>query len=172
MALGSFASEACEFGSFVADSRGDTAPVEPVGTFHDSVEVEIFGLSLCDRRTGTVVDYLRGAHRSTGLAIVDTYAVTATSDVLCMHTVTTKSVYSGLADFVSREFAHEVCIVTIVSAAYCYVGFTATPNYIKVINLHETLAACRRKAEHNLAECYDFHSSDCISVELRSIINF
>ena len=56
--LGSLASQTCELCCLVADGRCDTAPVEPVGTFHNLVEIKVAGVGLGDRAARTVVNHL------------------------------------------------------------------------------------------------------------------
>ena len=58
MTLGSLTSELGQLGSLVTDSWGDTTPVEPGSPLHDSIEVEILGISFCDSAVSTVIDHL------------------------------------------------------------------------------------------------------------------
>ena len=74
--------------------------MEPLGTLHNLVEIEIRWVSLSNCAVCTVVDYLGWSHRSTSLGIVETYAVATTSDELCVNAVTTETVDSNLTDLV------------------------------------------------------------------------
>ena len=89
--------------------------MEPLGTLHDSIEVEIFGRSLGDGRVGTVVDNLRGTHACTCFSIVKTHAVATTGNKLGVHAISAKGIHGNLADFMLWQLAHEICLVTIVS---------------------------------------------------------
>ena len=124
--LSSLTSQLGKFSSLVADSWSNTAPMEPLGTLHNLIEIEIRWVSLSNCAVCTVVDYLGWAHRSTSLGIVETYAVATTSDELCINAVTTETVDSNLTDLVLRELRYEVSIMTIVSQAYSYVSLTTT----------------------------------------------
>ena len=126
MTLSSLTSQLGKLSSLVANSWSNTAPMEPLGTLHNLVEIEIRWVSLSNCAVCTVVDYLGWAHRSTSLSIVETYAVATTSDELCVNAVTTETVDSNLTDLVLREFRYEVSIMTIVSQAYSYVSLTTT----------------------------------------------
>ena len=133
VALSSFASQLGEFGCLIRDSRRNTRPVEPVSTFHDSVEIEILGVSLGNRRVSTVVNHLAGAHRSTSLQVVNTYTVATASDKVCLHTKLTQGIDSRLTNFVLRQLTYKVSVVTIVCAANSYVGLATTINHVKRI---------------------------------------
>ena len=117
--------------------------MEPVGAFHDCIEVKFAGVSLGDSRVGAVIDYLRGAHRCSCLAVIDTYAVTATCDIFSVHSITAKCVYRSLTDFVLGKSAYKASFVTVVSAADSYVSLATAPDYIKVVNLYETVVSSR-----------------------------
>ena len=149
--LGSLTGQTGKFGSLVGDCGSDAAPVEPVGTFHNSVEVEIFGISFGDGRTGTVVNHFGGAHRSTGLAIIDTHAIAAAGDKVGVYTIAAQSVQRSLADFVCGKFAHKVSIMAIIGAAHSHIGLAAAPDYVERVDLHKTFAPLGRKAKHNFA---------------------
>ena len=58
MTLGSLACQTGELGSLVADGGGDTTPMEPVGTLHDSIEIEVGSICLSYRTAGAVVNNL------------------------------------------------------------------------------------------------------------------
>ena len=58
LTYGTDKSKTCKLGSIVADSRSNATPVEPLSTFHDSIEVEILWLSFCNSRVSTVVNNL------------------------------------------------------------------------------------------------------------------
>ena len=156
MALGGLAGQARQFGSLVGDGGGDSAPVEPVGTFHDCVEIEIGGIGLGDGASGTVVDYFRRTHRCTGLTVVDAHTVASAGNETGVDAVAAQSVYGSLADFMGREFCHEAGLMAVVGAAYGHIGFAAAPYHIEIVDLHEARVAGRRKAKHDFAEGYDF----------------
>ena len=74
--------------------------------------------------------------------------------------VTTQCVYSSLPNLMCRQFAYENRLVSVVSAADSDVGLAAAPYYIKIVDLHKAVAACRREAKHDFAEC-DYFSHIC-----------
>ena len=100
MTLSCLTSQLGQFCSLVADSRSNSAPVEPLSTLHDLIKVEIRRISLCDSAVSTVVDNLRWAHRSTCLCIVETYSITTAGDKLSIDAITTKTIYCNLANLV------------------------------------------------------------------------
>ena len=157
VALGSLAGQAGKLGGLVAYGRSDTAPVEPVGTFHNGVEIEIRGVCLGDGRTGTVVDNLRRAHRSACFAIVYTYAIASARHIARVNAVTTQGIDRGLAYLVFRQLAHKAGFMAIIGATDCHIGLAATPYNIKIIYLHKALASGRRKAKHYFTQCYYLH---------------
>ena len=142
MALGCLAGETGEFGCLVGDSRGDAAPVEPVGAFHYSIEVEVLGVCFGDGRAGAVVDNLGRAHRCAGLAVIYAHAVAAAGNVVGVYTIAAQGVERGLTDLVLGKFRYEECIVAIVGAAYSYVGLAAAPDDVEVVDLDEAMASC------------------------------
>ena len=150
MTLSSLASQFGQFSSLVADSRSNTAPVEPQSTLHNLVEVEIWSISLCDSAVSTVVDNLWWAHRSTSLSIVKTHAITATSDELSVYAITTESIYCNLTDFVLWQLRYEVSLMTIVSQAYSYVSLTTARDDAEWFTLNEAIVSLWRQTKHNL----------------------
>lgn len=48
------------------------------------------------------------------------------------------------------QFAYKTCLMAVVCAADGNIGLATAPDYIEIVNLHETLASGRRKAEHDL----------------------
>ena len=137
MTLRSFASQTSQFGSFIGDSRGDTRPVEPVSTFHDSIKIEVSGISLSNSRMSAVIDNFARTHRSTSFQIIDTYTVSTTSNKVCLHTIFTQSVYSRLSDFMFWQFGYEIGFMSVVGTAYCNVCFSTTIYYIKRVRLNK-----------------------------------
>ena len=125
MTLGCLTGQTGQLGGIVADGWCDAAPVEPLCTLHNLVEVELFGLCLGNGAVGTVVDHLRRAHRSSRLGIVQAYAVAATNDVLCVHTIAAQGVDGYLPDLVLRQFRHEAGLMAIVGHADRHVGLAA-----------------------------------------------
>ena len=103
MTLGSLASQTCEFGSLVADGRSDTAPMEPVGTLHDSIEIEIRSVSLGNRTAGTVVNHLRRTHGCTSLKIIDTHTVATAGDIIGVNSKLAQGIDGTLANLVLRQ---------------------------------------------------------------------
>ena len=73
-----------------------------------------------------------------------------------VYAVTTQSVDGSLTDLVLGELGHEISIVAIVGAAYGHVGLAATPDDIKIVDLHETIVSCGGKAKHDFAQCNYF----------------
>lgn len=98
--LGSLTGFLGDFSGLVADGGRDAAPVEPLGSFHDGIEVELAGVGLGDGRVGTVVDDLAGTHGGAGLGIVQSYAVAATHDITCVNTIATQGIDGNLSNFV------------------------------------------------------------------------
>ena len=123
--------------------------MEPIGTFHDGIEIEICGFSLGNGRVRTVVDDLAGTHGSACLQIVDTYTVAATCDEIGLHTIFAQSVHSRLADFVLRQLGYKIRIVSIVGTADSHVRLTATIYYIKRIGLNETSVSRSGQSQHD-----------------------
>ncbi len=117
--------------------------MEPVGTFHDCIEVKVGGVGLGYCRVGAVVDDLGGAHGGTGLAVVDTDAVAATGDVVGVYAVAAQGVEGCLADFVLGQFRYEIGFVAVVGAGNSDVGLAAAPDYVERIDLDETVATGR-----------------------------
>ena len=94
MTFCSFASQFCQLGSLIGDSGSDTGPVEPIGTFHDCIKIEVSCICFSNGRMCTVIDYFAGTHRSTCFKIVDTYAVATTGNEICFYTIFAQCVHS------------------------------------------------------------------------------
>ena len=126
--------------------------MEPVGTFHDGVEVEVGGVGLGNGRVCTVVDDLARTHGGTALKIVDAYAVAAAGDILRLYAVAAQGVDGRLADFVLRQFGYEVGFMTVVGAADGYVGFAAAVNDVETVGLDEAGITRCGESEHDFSE--------------------
>ena len=144
-----FASQTGQLSRLVGDGGSDARPVEPVGAFHDGIEIEISGFGFGDGRMRTVVDDLAGTHGSSSLQIVDTHTVAATCDEISLHTIFAQSVHSRLPDFVFRQLGHKIRIVSIVGTADSHVRLTATIYYIKRIGLNETSVSRSGQSQHD-----------------------
>ena len=137
MAFCSFASQFCKFGSFVGNGRSNARPVKPIGTLHDSIEIEIASIGFGYGRVCTVVNYFTWTHRRACFEIVNTYTVATTRNEIGFYTKFTKRVNSRLPYFVFGQFCYKIGIVTIVGTTYSNICFSATINYIKHIRLNK-----------------------------------
>ena len=126
MTLGSLACQTCQLGGFVADGGRDAAPVEPVGTLHDGVEVEVLRVGLGDGAVSAVVDDLRRAHRGSRLGIVESHAVAATGYEARVNAVATHGVDGYLAYLMLGQFCYEDGLMAIVGQGDSNVGLAAT----------------------------------------------
>ena len=151
MAFCSFTSQFCQFGCLIGDSGSDTGPVEPIGTFHDCIKIEVSCIRFSNGRMCTVIDYFAGTHRSTCFKIVDTYAVATTGNEICFYTIFAQCVHSWLTDFVFRQFSHKVSVMSIVGTADSYICFTTTIYYVKWIRLNKTGISRSGQSQHDLA---------------------
>ena len=149
--LGGLAGQLRQLGSLVRDGRRDARPVEPVGTLHDGVEVEIRGVGLGDGRVRTVVDHLRRTHRSSGFEVVDPDTVPAPGDEVGLHAVFAQRIDGRLSDLMLREFRHEVGVVAVVGTRDGHVGLAAAVDDVERIGLYETGVPRRRKTQHDLS---------------------
>ena len=153
--LGSLAGQARQLSSLVADGGRDTAPVEPVGTLHDLVEVEVSGHRLGDGAVCTVVDDLRGAHRGTRLSIVQPHAVATTGDEAGIYAIAAHGIHGNLANLMLGQLRHEVSLVAVVGQRDSHIGFTAAGDDTERFTLNETVVAVGRKAKHQFAKGYN-----------------
>ena len=147
--LGGLAGQLRQFGGLVRNRGGDARPVEPLGTLHDGVEIEIRSVGLGNRRMGTVVNHLRRTHRSTRLKVIDAHTVAAAGDEIGLHAVFAQRIHRRLADLVLRELRDEISLVAVVGARNGYVGLAAAINDVERIGLNETRIAGRRKTQHD-----------------------
>ena len=97
----------------------------------------------------TVVDHLRGTHRSPGFEVVDTHAVAAAGDEIGPHAVFAQRIDRRLADLVLRELRDEVSLVAVVGALNGHVGLAAAIDDVKRIGLNEARVSGRRKTQHD-----------------------
>ena len=149
--LGSLTGQTGELGSLIADGGCDTAPVEPVGTLHNLVEVEIGGVGLGNGTAGTVVDDLGGTHGGSGLQIVDAHTVATAGDEIRVYAKLAQSVDGTLANLVLGQLGYEVGLVAIVCAAYSHIGFSTAIYHIKVFTLNESFLTWGGKTEHDFS---------------------
>ena len=154
--LGCLASQLGDLCGFVRDSRSDARPVEPSGTFHDLVKVEIFRVGFSYGAVSTIVDDLRRTHRRAGLAIVQTYAVAATNDVVVLYAVTTQRVDCYLTNLVLRQFGHKIGVMPVVGARDGHIGLAATRDDAEMIRLNKTVLSFWTQAKHYFAKGNDF----------------
>ena len=113
------------------------------------IMTEILRIGLGDRRMRTVVDHLRGTHRSPGFEVVDTHAVAAAGDEIGPHAVFAQRIDRRLADLVLRELRDEVSLVAVVGARNGHVGLAAAIDDVKRIGLNEARVSGRRKTQHD-----------------------
>ena len=124
--LGSLTGQTCQLSGLVADGGSDTAPMEPLCTLHDLIEVEVLGIGLGDAAVGTVVDDLRRTHRGTCLGIIETYTVTTTGHILGAHAIAAQGIDGYLTNLVFRQLRYEVCLMAIVGYRDGDVSLTAS----------------------------------------------
>ena len=99
----------------------------------------------------TVVDHLRGTHRSARFEVIDAHAVAAAGYEIGPDAVFAQRVHRRLADLVLRELRDEISLVTVVGARNGHVGLAAAIDDIERIGLDETGVAGRRKTQHDLS---------------------
>ena len=158
MTLGSLTSQTGQFSSLVGNCRCNTRPMEPISTFHDSIEIKVCRISFGNSRMSTVVNHLTGTHRCTGFQIVDTYTIATTGNEIRLHTILAQSIDSRLTDFVLWQFSYEIGIMSIIGATYSNIGFTATIYNVKRIRLYKTSITWSGQSQHDFPKGYDFLS--------------
>ena len=74
-----------------------------------------------------------------------------------MHSVASQCVERSLTYLMFRKFAYKVSVVAVIGAADGHIGFAAAVAGVKTVDLNEAVKTGSGKAEHDLAECYNFH---------------
>ena len=101
----------------------------------------------------TVVDHLRGTHRSPGFEVVDTHAVAAAGDEIGPHAVFAQRIDRRLADLVLRKLCNECSVKTVVCKGNSYVSLAAAVSSAEVVSLNETIVSLRSETEHDFTKC-------------------
>ena len=138
----------------VAQGWCDAAPVEPVGTTENLVEVEVIGRRLADAAVCPVVDDLAGTQAAARLQIIDAKALSSAHDVVCVHSEAAQAVDGSLTYLACGNLADEISFVAIILQADGHVCLAAAVVHVEAVGLDEPAVARCGETQHDLSHCH------------------
>ena len=143
-------------GGSLTDSWRDTSPMKPVCPLENSFPVYHARLNLGYGGMGTVVYHFARTGYGSGLKEIDSHSFASTDDVVGLYSVAVQIRQTCFSNIILREAGYILNLHPIMCQGHGDIGFSSAIRSCQFLGLPETKVSGRGKAQHDLAECYDF----------------